>query len=210
MLRSLWTWHRWMSAASPKTARVGLVQGLRAVENHQQAAVRAQPAALEIREQALTHGRVLGRAFPQPERVFLAVGRDPERHHEAVLADVHAVEDQRDEVEAVERGGLPRPQLRRRLGHEAPADAALARPATHHPGRHRLQAPRILAGRDAHQHLVDDAPIQRVRAAPAPETSAAGPRARRRARAAVAPPPCGRPAPPRWAPCRRETRHASG
>ena len=55
----------------------GFVQGLRAVENDQEAAVRAQPATLEIREQALTHGGVLGRAFPQPERVFLAVGRIP-------------------------------------------------------------------------------------------------------------------------------------
>ena len=110
-----------------------------------------------------TLGGVLGRAFPQSQRVCLAIRRDPERHREAVLPDVHAVEDQRDEVEAVERGGLPRPQLRRRLGHEPPADAALARPPTHDSGRDRLQAPRVLAGRHAHQHLVDDAPIQRVR-----------------------------------------------
>ena len=110
-------------------------------------------------EQALTHGCVFGRPFPQPERVLLPIRRDAERHHEAVLADVDAVEDQRDEVEAVKRGGLPGPQLRGRLGHEAPADAALARPAAHHAGRDRLQAPRILAGRDAHQHLVDDPTI---------------------------------------------------
>ena len=93
----------------------GLVQRQRAIEDHEQTAVGAQPAALEIRQQALTDRRVLGGAFPQAERVFLAIRRDPERHHEAVLADVHAVEDQRDEVEAVERRGLPRPQLRRRL-----------------------------------------------------------------------------------------------
>jgi hypothetical protein len=31
-----------------------------------------------------THGRVLGGAVPQPERVFLAMRRDPERHNQAV------------------------------------------------------------------------------------------------------------------------------
>ena len=46
----------------PEDRPRGFVEGWRAVENHQEAAVRAQPAALEIREQALTHGRVLGRA----------------------------------------------------------------------------------------------------------------------------------------------------
>ena len=94
--------------------------------------------------------------------MFLAVRRDPEGHHEAVLPDVHAVEQQRHEVEAVQRRRLPRPQLRRRLRHEPAADTALARAAAHHPGRQRLQTPRILAGRDAHQHLFDDAAIQRV------------------------------------------------
>ena len=100
-------------------------------KNHQEAAVGAQPAALEIREQALTHRRVLGRPFPQPERVFLAIRGDPERHHEAVLANVHPVEDQRNEFKAVERRRLPGPQLRRGLGDEPPAHAALARAPTH-------------------------------------------------------------------------------
>jgi hypothetical protein len=30
------------------------------------------------------------------------------------------------------------------------------------PGRHRLKTPRILARGDAHQHLLDDAAIQRI------------------------------------------------
>ena len=41
-------------------------------------------------------------------------------------------------------------------------DAAFARAAAHHAGRQGLQTPRILAGRDAHHHVLDDAPIQRV------------------------------------------------
>ena len=99
----------------PEDRPRGFMEGLGAVEDHQQAAVGSQPAALEIRQQAPTHGRVLGRALPQPKRVSLAIRRDPERHHEAVLPDVHAVEEQGDQIEPVERRGLPRPQLRRRF-----------------------------------------------------------------------------------------------
>ena len=79
-----------------------------------------------------------------------------------MLPDVYAVEEQRHEVEAVQRRRLPRPQLGRRLRHEPSADATLARAAAHHVGRQGLQTPRILAGRDTHQHLFDDAAIQRV------------------------------------------------
>ena len=110
----------------------GFAQRLRAVEDHQQAAVGAQAAALQIRQQVLTDARVLGGPVPQAERVFLAIGRDPERHDQAVLADVHAVEEQGDQVEAVERRRLPRRQLRRRLRHEAAAHGALARAAARH------------------------------------------------------------------------------
>ena len=133
-----------------------------AIEDHEQAAVRAQAAALEIRQSALPHGRVLGRALSQAQRVFLAIRRDPEGHHEAVLPDVHAVEEQRHKGAVVQRRRLPRPELHRGLRPEPSADAAFARAAAHHAGRQGLQTPRILAGRDAHQHVLDDAPIQRV------------------------------------------------
>ena len=62
----------------------------------------------------------------------------------------------------VERGGLPRRQLRRRLRHEAATHRALARAPASHRRRHRLQAARIPPRGDAHQHLLDHAPIQRV------------------------------------------------
>ena len=42
----------------------GLPQGFRAVENHQQAPVGSQSAALEIRQQRLAEGRIFRRAFP--------------------------------------------------------------------------------------------------------------------------------------------------
>jgi hypothetical protein len=40
----------------------------------------------------LAEGRVLRGAFPEAERVFLPVGRDPKRDDEAVLADVDAIQ----------------------------------------------------------------------------------------------------------------------
>jgi hypothetical protein len=40
--------------------------------------------------------------------VFLAVSGDAQRHDQTVLADVHAIEQQSDQVEAVERLRLPR------------------------------------------------------------------------------------------------------
>lgn len=101
-------------------------QRLRPVEDHEQAAVGAQAATLEIREQALAHGGVLRRAVPEAKRVFLAIGRDAESHDEAVIADVDAVDQQRDQVECVERRTLPGRELRPRPRDEAAADGALA------------------------------------------------------------------------------------
>ncbi|MBM3772089.1 MAG: hypothetical protein FJW27_12555 [Acidimicrobiia bacterium] len=46
---------------------------------------------------------------------------------------------------------MPRTQLRGGLRHESSADAALARPATHHTDRDRLQTARVPARRHAHQ-----------------------------------------------------------
>ena len=140
----------------------GLPQGLRAVEDDQQTPVRAQTAALQISQQVLTHARVLRRAVPQAERLFLAIRRDPERHDEAMLANVHAVDQQADQVEALERGGLPGRQLRRGLRHEATTHGTLARAAAPHRRRHRLQTARIAPRGNADQHLLHHPAIQRV------------------------------------------------
>ena len=137
-------------------------QGFRAIEDHQEAAVRPQPAALQMREERLAEGRLLRGAFPQAERVFLAVGRNPQRHDEAVLPDVDAIEDEPDQVEAVERLRLPRFQLGACLGDESPAHGALARSAAHHWSRHRFQTTGVLTGGDPHQHLFDHTAIQRI------------------------------------------------
>src|SRR5690242_1665737 len=98
---------------------------------------------MEICEQVLTDAGVFRRAIPDAERVFLAVGRDSERHDQAMLTDVHAVNEQADQVERVERRRLPRGQLGRRLRDEATTYRALTRASALHRGRDGLQTPRI-------------------------------------------------------------------
>lgn len=80
----------------------GFPQGSRAIEDHQQTAVGSQVTALQVREQRLAERRVLRRAFPQAGCVFLPVGGDPQRHDQAVLPDVDAIEDKSDQVKPVE------------------------------------------------------------------------------------------------------------
>jgi hypothetical protein len=69
---------------------------------------------------------------------------------------------QGDQVEAVQGRGLPRFELRARFHHEAPAHRALAGAPTLDGRAERLQAPRVLPRRHADEHLLDDAPIERI------------------------------------------------
>ena len=45
------------------------------------------PRSCKFASKALTYRRVLGRSFPEAERVFRPIGTDPERHQHAMLAD---------------------------------------------------------------------------------------------------------------------------
>ena len=141
----------------------GFPQRLGAIQQHQQTPVRAQATALQIREEALTQRRVLGGALPEAQGVFLTVGGDPQCDDEAVLPDVHAVEQEPDQVECLEGRGLPRFELRACPGDEAPTHGALAGPPTRHRGRQRLQAAGVLACGHADEHLFDGTSMQRVR-----------------------------------------------
>ena len=125
-------------------------QRLGSVEHHQHAPIRAQAAALEVGEQTLTDGRVLRRAFPEPERVLRAVSADPQRDDQAVLADMDAVEHEADQIQVVEGRRLPRGQLRGGLGDKPAADGALTHAATGDVGRQRLQTSGVASGADAH------------------------------------------------------------
>ena len=76
---------------------------------------------------------------------------------------VHAINQQPHQVQRVERRRPPRIQLRLSLRDNASTDRTLARAPRGDVGAERFQTPRILAGRHTDQHLVDHAPVQRVR-----------------------------------------------
>ena len=176
------------------------MQRLRAIEDDQEAAVGAQAAALQIGQQALTHGGILRRAIPQAERVFLPVGGDAERHDEAVLADVDAVDEQRHQVEAVERRSICQAaSCARSSRRSGDSRALLLVPRLTHRRRHGLQAARILPRGHADEHLLDDATIQRI---------GVGQRLERRQRHFVAVGPDARP--PHRAPCGRPSTTSLG
>jgi hypothetical protein len=67
-------------------------QRRRAIEDHEEASIRAESTLLQIRKELLADGGVLGRALPEAERLFLPIGRDVECDDETMIPDVHAVE----------------------------------------------------------------------------------------------------------------------
>ena len=70
----------------------GRVERLRPIEDHEQAAIGAESAAVEVGQQALTDRRVLGGAFPQAQRVFAACLIDAQGDDDAVPADLDPVD----------------------------------------------------------------------------------------------------------------------
>ena len=68
------------------------IEGLRPIDDHQQAPVGAEPAAGEIGQQPLTDRCILGGAFPESERVFGARFIDAQRDHDTVPSDLHPID----------------------------------------------------------------------------------------------------------------------
>ena len=138
------------------------VERLRPIDDHQEVSVGAEPATREIGQQPLTDRRILRGPFPEAERVFGPRAIEAQRHHDTVLADVHPSDEQHRQVEVVERRRPPRVQLRLRVGHEASTDRTLTRAPRGDIRTERFETPRIRTSRDADEHLVDNAPVQRV------------------------------------------------
>jgi hypothetical protein len=80
-------------------------QRLRPVDDDEDRAADIQAALAQPDEQVGDHGGVLGVALDQRERVLGAVDIDAQRDYEHVLAEVHPVAHQRDQVQLVQRGG---------------------------------------------------------------------------------------------------------
>jgi hypothetical protein len=137
-------------------------QGLGPVEHGEDGPADIQAAVAQPIDQVRDQSRVLGRALLDRQRVLGPVDADAQRHDAGVLAEVHPVDHQRDQVEVIEAPGH---QFRERglgRGDEPPRYRRLARGcrlAGHRlPGG--LQPSGIAARRQPGQHLLHRQPAR--------------------------------------------------
>jgi len=93
-------------------------QGLGPVEHGQDGPGDIQAALAQPGDQAGGQGRVLGRALLDRQRVLGPVAADAERDDAGVLAEVHPVDHQRDQVQVIEPPGHQLSQSGLGRGHE--------------------------------------------------------------------------------------------
>jgi hypothetical protein len=95
--------------------------------------------------------------------VFLSRAVHAQGDDETVLGEHDPIEQDRDQVERLERRLLPGPHLGGRLRHEPAAHTALAGAAAADPRGERLKAAPIAARRHPEQHLFHHTAVERVR-----------------------------------------------
>ncbi len=104
-------------------------QRLTAVDADEDRVAGVQAAIPQPGQQIGDHRGVLGGTFAQPERMFGAVDADAQCDHAQVLAEVHAVDHQRDQIQLAQRSGEQLGQRRLGRGHEPARHRGLARRA---------------------------------------------------------------------------------
>ena len=87
----------------PEDVRDGLVERLRSVEDEEILAVGVESSPNHVGEELLDDLSVLGRVLPEPEDVRASIGGNPQRNSENVIIEVHAVDQDRDEIQVAER-----------------------------------------------------------------------------------------------------------
>jgi len=121
-----------------------------------------------IGEQGLNRRRVLGCSFAQAQHLLAATLIDPHRRQHHVLAEVHPVDQQRNQGEPAKLAAHQFRQLALGAVHEALAYRALADAADLDRWRQRLQRARVTPGRYSQHHLLQRPLIQRIARAPLP------------------------------------------
>jgi hypothetical protein len=131
-------------------------QGLGPVKDRKDGPGDVQAAVAQPGDQISGQGGVLGRALLHRQRVLRAVDADAQRHHAGGRAEVHAVDQERDQVQVIEplahqlhQGGLGgggEPARHRRLAHRRSGILG-GMPCW-------LQAAHVTAGRQPGQHLL--------------------------------------------------------
>ena len=82
MLRPLWTWQRWMAAATPKVFRIALLSAFAPSTMNSRGSLGSSPLAREIVDQGLDDDRVLRRPLDHGQDMLVAVAIDADRRHQ--------------------------------------------------------------------------------------------------------------------------------
>ena len=143
-------------------AHHGRAQRLAAVDTDEDRPCGVQAPITQPGQQISDHAGVLRRALGQPQRMLRAVDADAQRHHAQVLAEVHPVDHQRDQVQVTQRLGEQLAQRGLGRGDEPAADRRLARRRGRAFGTlpDRFQPDRVATSRDPGQHLAHRHPTE--------------------------------------------------
>jgi hypothetical protein len=135
-----------------------------AVDDEEHRALEVETPVVQVGQEALADGRVLGRPLAQAEDVLLALGIHAQREQDDMVAEVEAVEKDDADIEVGERAAEPRRELRARERDESARDAALRHRALPRPGGQRIEGPVVLAGRDPDRDRLERARVERIAA----------------------------------------------
>jgi hypothetical protein len=92
---------RWTTVLTPKTSLTADDRAFAPSTTTSNPSSASSPRSTRSARRCFGHGLVLRRAFPQPDRNLRAIGGDGQRHHAAVLAEVHPVDHQHRDAATV-------------------------------------------------------------------------------------------------------------
>ena len=114
-------------AGRPPHLADGLAERLAAVDPEQLRPGRIQTAGNEVGQQRARHRGVLRPALVQPENPLVPLGRNPQRDQHAVVREVDPVDEDRLELQVLERRVQPLAELRGTHGDESSRHRTLRR-----------------------------------------------------------------------------------
>ena len=144
--------------------RIAFLSAFGAVDHEQDPLLGVEAALDQVGEQRRRDGRVLGRAFPEPERDLDALGRDPEADDVGASLQLEPVDHHRRQPDVVEAATHQLAERATRPLNEHPRDGRLRRrprPLLDLSADRLLRAP-VAAGGDAGQHPLQHRTRQRV------------------------------------------------
>ena len=139
------------------------VEGLRPIDDHQQASVSTESATREIGQQSLQTVACSVAPSQRPSGCLAPVVSRPNATTMQCSPMCTPSMSSTARSRSIARRRPPRVQLCLRGGHKPPTDRTLARAPRRDLHAERVATPRILAGRDTDEHLVDHPPVQWIR-----------------------------------------------